>query len=145
MQTLKAYLYPITIKVQIPDRDIFTVRNNIVYSHPIKVYQGIDNPIQIVVLNQDNKFIDLTGNEVWVNIQDPTSKTIVASYQVDWTDVAKGHGTIILDKVTLDNLDQRLYKLTIKKINILTDSSVPAYIDTNYGVPLDIEVLPGYY
>lgn len=131
--------------VQIPDQTIFTTRNNIVYAHPIKVYQGIDNPIQILLLNQDNKPIDLTDNEVWVNIQDPINKITVATYQVSWNDISKGHGSIILDQATLSNLDQRFYKLTIRKINILTNAVVPAYVDANYGVPLDVEVLPGYH
>lgn len=145
MQTLKAYLYPNVVKVQFPDRDIFTVRNNIVYAHPIKVYQGIDNTIQVILLNQDNKSINLVGNQVWVSIQDSVNKIIVAEYQVQWSDITKGQGTILLDKETLNNLDQRRYKLTIKKVNVLTNSETPAYIDDNYSVQLDIEVFPGYY
>jgi len=145
MQTLKAYLYPIVIKVQIPDDNIFTVRNNIVYAHPIKVYQGIDNPVQIIMLNQDNKSINLVGNQVWVSVQDSVDKTVVAEYQVQWSDITNGQGTILLDKETLNALDQRRYKLTIKKVNTLTNAETPAYVDDNYSVQLDIEVLPGYY
>ena len=145
MQTLKAYLYPIIIKVQIPSENIFTTRNRIVYAHPIKVYQGIDNPIQLLVLNQDNKSIDLTNNQIWVSVQDTTTGTIVAELQVEWINVTKGQGQITLTKTALSSLDNRYYKLTIKKVNTLTNKSTPAYIDANYGVPLDLEVLPGYY
>jgi hypothetical protein len=144
MQTIKAYLYPIIIQVQIPDPTIFTVRNRIVYSQPIKVYQGIDNPVQILLMNQDNKPIDLTGCLVQVCIQDTLAQETVATYTVDWTDATKGRGTIVFDRARLDELDQRFYKLTIKKINTIDSETVPAYIDANYGVPLDLEVLPGY-
>ena len=144
MQTLKVYLYPLIVKVQIPDPMVFTTRNNIVYAHPIKVYQGIDNPIQLLILNQDNKSIDLTDNEIWVSIQDPVNKITVVSYKVAWADITKGHGTITIDTITLSTMDQRFYKLAIKKINIATNASTPAYVDANYGVPLDLEVLPGY-
>jgi hypothetical protein len=145
MQTLKAYLYPIIIKVQFPTEDIFTTRNKIVYAHPIKVYQGIDNPIQLLLLNQDNKSVDLTNSQVWVNVQDSTTNTVVTELQVEWINITKGQGQIVLNKATLDGLDNRYYKLTIKKINTITNESVPAYIDANYGVPLDLEVLPGFY
>jgi hypothetical protein len=144
MQTIKAYLYPIIIQVQIPDPTIFTVRNRIVYSQPIKVYQGIDNPVQITLLNQDNKPIDLTNCLVQVCIQDSEAQETVATYTVDWVDVTKGRGTIVFDRARIDELDQRFYKLTIKKINTVDSETVPAYIDANYGVPLDLEVLPGY-
>lgn len=144
MQTIKAYLYPIIIQVQIPDPTIFTVRNRVVYSQPIKVYRGIDNPIQILLLNQDNKPIDLTDCLVQVSIQDPVAMLNMATYTVDWTDITKGRGTIVIDSARLDALDQRFYKLTIKKIDTTNSETVPAYIDANYGVPLDLEVLPGY-
>ena len=61
MITVKAYIYPNTAEVQVFDPSIFTTRNRIMYSRPIKVYQGIDNPIQVIVRNQDQKSVDLTG------------------------------------------------------------------------------------
>ena len=44
MITVKAYVYPNTAEVQVFDPSIFTVRNRVVYSRPIKVYKGVDNP-----------------------------------------------------------------------------------------------------
>ena len=64
MIVVKAYLVPNTAEVQIFDTSIFTVRNRQVYSRPIKVYQGIDNPIQVIIRNQDQKSVDLTGYSV---------------------------------------------------------------------------------
>jgi hypothetical protein len=145
MQTLKSYLYPMILKVRIPDQDIFAIRNKIVYAQPIKIYQGIDNPVQIYVLNQDNKSVDLTDNSMQVNIQDTVNKTVVATYQVEWINIAKGHGQILLDKTTINTLDQRFYKLSVKKTNVSTNKTTPAYIDDNFGVLLDLEILPGYY
>jgi hypothetical protein len=145
MQTLKAYLYPIILEVQIPDPAILTLRKRTVYSHSIKVYQGIDNPIQIIISNQDNKPVDLTGYTVHVDLQDPVNKTNVANYLVTFPDITRGRGSIIVDQATVDSLDQRIYKLTVKRINNEDDSETPAYVDANYGVPIDLVVLPGYY
>lgn len=145
MQTLKAYLYPIVIEVQIPDPTIFTLRKRTVYSHPIKVYKGADNPVQIVFNNQDNKPVDLTGSELRVYVQDPTTGTTVCNLLVNFADITSGHGTVNLNKDTLDSLDERLYKLAIKRVQLSDSQETPVYVDANYGVPIDLMVLAGYY
>ena len=145
MITVKAYLYPNVAEVQIFDPAIFTTRNRQVYSRPIKVYQGIDNPIQVIVKNQDQKAVNLTGFTVQADIQDPTNQITVNSYAVTFVDITKGLGNFTLDQTTIDSLEQRFYKLTFKTTRISTDTTQPLYIDDNYGVPLDLEVLPAYY
>lgn len=145
MITVKAYLYPNTAEVQIFDPTIFTNRNRIMYSRPIKVYQGIDNPIQVIVRNQDQKGVDLTGSNMLASIQDPTNQVTVNSYPVTFADITKGLGSFVLDKATIDGLENRFYKLTFSTTVIATDVSRPVYVDDNYGVPLDLEVLPAYY
>ena len=145
MITVKTYLYPNTAEVQVFDPTIFTTRNRQVYSRPIKVYQGIDNPIQVIVRNQDQKGVNLTGSNMLASIQDPTNQVTVNSYPVTFTDITRGLGSFVLDRETIDGLEQRFYKLTFSTTVIATDVSSPVYIDDNYGVPLDLEVLPAYY
>lgn len=148
MITVKCYLYPNTVEVQVFDPSIFTTRNRAVYSRPIKVYQGIDNPIQIIVKNQDQKKVNLSGYTVQVDIQDYTNNVHVTSYTVDFSanvggNIQLGQGSFTITANTLANLEQRFYKLTTRTISS-TDAQKPLYIDDNYGVPLDLEVLPGY-
>jgi hypothetical protein len=145
MITVKAYLYPNTAEVQVFDPTIFTTRNRQVYSRPIKVYQGVDNPIQVIVRNQDQKSVNLTGSSVTASIQDPTNQVTVKSYTVTWVDITKGLGNFIFDANTINSLEQRLYKLAFSTTVTNTDQTSPVYIDDNYGVPLDLEVLPAYY
>jgi hypothetical protein len=145
MQTIKTYLYPNSVEVQILDTTIFTTRNRVVYSRPIKVYQGIDNPIQIIIKNQDQKGVDLTGYVMQADVQDPTNQVTVNSYAVIFTNITKGLGTFTLDRLTMDSLEQRFYKLTFKTIRQSDNTEAPVYIDDNYGVPLDLEVLPAYW
>jgi hypothetical protein len=142
MITVKAYLYPNTVEVQVFDPTIFNVRNRQVYSRPIKIYQGIDNPIQIIVKNQDQKPVNLTGYAVQIDIQDPVNQVTVASYPVTFADITKGLGTITIDRNTVNSLEQRFYKLSTKTIQ--NSDEAPMYIDDNYGVLLDLQVLPGY-
>jgi hypothetical protein len=145
MITVKAYLYPNTAVVQVFDPAIFTTRNRQVYSRPIKVYQGIDNPIQVIVMNQDQKPVDLTGSTVTASIQDPTNQVTVQEYAVTWVDITQGLGNFTFDANTINSLEQRFYKLAFSTTVVSSDVSQPVYINDNYGVPLDLEVLPAYY
>lgn len=145
MITVKAYLYPNTVEVQIFDPSIFTTRNRVVYSRPIKVYQGIDNPIQVIIKNQDQKPVDVSAYAVDAQIQDPSNQTTINTYAVTFADATTGLGNFTIDAPTLNSLEQRLYKLTFKTTTIVDSNEAPLYVDDNYGAPLDIEILPGYY
>ena len=79
MQAIQTYLYSNKIVVQILDTTIFKVRNRQVYSRPIKIYQGIDNPIQVVIKNQDQKAVNFTGYIMQADIQDPVNKVTAES------------------------------------------------------------------
>lgn len=145
MQTIKTYLYPNTAEVQIIDPTVFATRNRIVYNRTIKVYQGIDNPIQVLVKNQDQKSYNLTGYALQADIQDPTNQVTVESFAVSFANIALGQGSFTIPKITVDSLEQRFYKLTFRTINQDSNAEQPVYIDDNYGVPLDLQILPAYY
>ena len=142
---IQTYLYSNKVVAQIVDPTIFTTRNRVVYARPVTVYQGIDNPMQVLVKNQDQKYVDMTGYSMQVDIQDPNNQVLVKSYVVTWTDIAKGFGNFVLDQTTVDGLEQRFYKLTFRTISDSDQSQKPVYIDDNYDVPLDLKVLPAYY
>ena len=142
---IQAYLYSNIVEVQIWDPTIFSPRNRVVYSRPITVYQGIDNPLQIVIKNQDQKPVNMTGYTVQLNIEDPVNETTAYSLAVSFIDITKGLGTVTVDTATVNSLDQRIYKVTLKKVLTADSSETPLYIDDNFGVPLDLEVKPAYY
>lgn len=139
------YLYPNTVEVQIWDPTIFTTRNQYMYAKPVTIYQGIDNPIQVKVKNQDQKPVNVAGLLVQVDIQDPVNYLTVQSFAVTFSNIAKGFGTFIIDKSVVAVLDQRQYKLTFRIIDNTNNVERPAYVDDNYRVPLDLMVLPAYY
>jgi len=145
MQQIQSYLYHNIVEVQFLDPSIFTTRNRVVYSRPIKIYQGIDNPLQIVVKNQDQKAINVTGYAVQVDIQDPLSQTSVESLAVTMTNAVKGLGTVTVPRDTVNALEQRFYKIVVKIIHLSDNVERPLYTDSNYGAALDLEVLPGWY
>jgi hypothetical protein len=120
-----------------------------VYSRPIKVYQGIDNPVQVIIRNQDQKTVDLTGYSVQAQIQDPVNQQTMFIYPVLFStpgaDITKGLGSFVLDNDDLSSLENRTYKLTFSTTNISLDATQPLYIDDDYGAPLDLFVMPAYY
>lgn len=145
MQVIQSYLYDNKVTVQFLDPTVTSVRNPIVYSRTIKVYKGIDNPLRVVILNQDQKPYDMTGYNVIMGIQNSEAQTTVASFTVDLDDTDPTFGTVTIDRDTMDNLVKRHYKLTFKATNIDTNVDRPMYADDNWGVLLDLEVLPAYW
>jgi hypothetical protein len=115
------------------------------YARPVTIYQGIDNPIQVRVRNQDQKAINMTPYAIQVDIQDPVNNLTVISYAVKRVIADKGFGIFTIPKSDVNQLTQRNYRLTFRAINIASDAEQPAYIDDNYGVPIDLIVLPAYY
>ncbi len=115
------------------------------YTRPIKVYQGIDNPVIVEFKNQDQKLVNLTGYTVQASIQDPDNVATINTYAVTFANVANGRGAFTFDAITVSNLENRIYKLTFKTNKTLDNTERPLYADDNYGVSLDLEVLPAYY
>ena len=87
----------------------------------------------------------MTGYTVQAAIQDPTNQVTVETYAVTFANIATGQGTFTIDRATINTLEQRFYKLTFKTNFTADNTEQPVYIDDNYGVPLDLQVLPAYY
>jgi hypothetical protein len=142
---IQTYLYSNKVVAQIVDPSIFTTRNRVVYSRPVTVYQGIDNPMQVLVKNQDQKYVNVTNYIMVAEIQDPSNKVSVATFPITWANVTLGQGNFVIDRATVDELEQRFYKLTFRTINTVTSLEQPIYVDSDYDVPLDLKVMPAYY
>ena len=145
MQTIETFWYKNILEIQVIDPAIFTVRNRIVYSRTIKIYQGIDNPIHIVTKNQDQKPVDLTGYDVQIDIQDPEKAITTEAFTVNFIAQNKGLGVFTIPKEIVNSLDQRHYEFTVKLIHLSDNKETPLYIDDNYSLRLPVQVLAGYY
>ena len=139
MITVKAYLYPNTVEVEIWDPTITTTRNRVVYSRPITIYKGIDNPLQLIIRNQDQKAVDVGDADVFVEIQNPDAKTTVASFLATPNTDKTGVFNVTIDRDSIDNLTKRFYKLTIKTRNTLSSVETPVYINDNYITTLQTD------
>lgn len=143
---ITSYLYDQVINVQLLDQDpTVTTRYRTVYNRPIIIYQGIDNPLKIVIKNQDQKPVNLYGYDVQLDIQDPVIQNAVVSISCDWANANVGIATVTIDKNTVNALDQRIYKATLKRIELVTNQERPLFMDDNFTVQLDLDVQPGWY
>ena len=145
MQTIDVFWYKNILEVQVQDPAIFTTRNRIVYSRPIKIYQGIDNLIHVVAKNQDQKSVDLTGYTMEIDIQDWVNELTVTVFAVTAFTWTKGLGQFTIPVETVNALDQEFYWLTARLVNTTTNALQPLYIDDNHEVRLTLQVLPAYY
>ena len=144
---ITSYLYDQIIDVQVLDEDpLITTRYRTVYNRPIKIYQGIDNPLKIQIKNQDQKPVNMYGANVLIDIQDPTlGNTIVGNIAVTWANANVGIGTVTIDKATVNSLDQRIYTAAVRRVDNTTHVERPLFMDDNFQVQLNLDVLPGYY
>ena len=115
------------------------------YAKPIKIYQGIDNPIHVVTKNQDQIAADLPCYIMQVAIQDPLNEITVEIFPVSFVTIAQGLGTFTIPRDIVNALEQRHYHLTARLINSATNAENPMYIDDNYSVAVPLQVLSAYY
>lgn len=145
MITIQTYLYPVVVVAEFWDPTVFTTRNREVYATPVTIYQGIDNPIQVRVRNQDQKSVNMNGRVIQVDIQNPDNYLTEHSFGVSFTNRSRGFGNFTIPKSVVDSLTKRNYKLTFRIIDEATNKQQPLYIDDSFGVPLDLIVKPAYY
>lgn len=145
MITVTTYLYDQIIYLQLPDSAVTNRRNSIMYSRPIVVYQGIDNTVQVRVRNQDQKPINMTEKLIQVDVQNPQDQLTEYSLGLVWSNKIRGQGHFVLTRSMLDTLTKRHYKITFRSIDVISNEQRPVYIDDNFGVPLDLMVMPAYY
>lgn len=145
MTTIQTYLYPNILEVQFQDPGFFTTRNREVYTRTIKIYRGIDNTLQFVAKNQDQKPINLTGFAVQGYIQDHVNQLTLEAFPVIMSNAAIGRGSFTLKSDLINGLTQSQYKLTFKTINQVNNAEQPLYGDQNYTVPIELVVEDAFY
>jgi hypothetical protein len=111
----------------------------------VTIYQGVDNPIQVVIKNQEQRPFNVTGYAVQADIQDPVNRVTVESFAVVMSNAIRGLGSFVIDKDTALALDQRFYHITFKAIKTSDNSEQPMYMDDNFGAPIPLEVREAYY
>lgn len=140
MQKIQSYLYPNRIQVVLNSASTL-LEWRIVYQRIIKIYQGLDNVIELEVKNLDQKRVNITTTNLQFVILDQLSQEIFAT-SVDTNTGVTGIGRIVIPAAAVGYLKPQFLKYTVYVIN--TDSTrTPVYGDTQFGVSGTIDLIGG--
>ena len=131
MQPIAGYLYKQIITV-IKNADFEPYRENQkVYAKPLQLYKGIDNRIQLVLRNNDQKPVRLLDSTVTFNLLDSTTRELVLSRQLQLVYTNTGTATTILESNVLNDLRAGFYHYSMIVVDPEGETQV-VYADDNY-------------
>jgi len=140
MQKISSYLYPNRIQTVVNLASTL-LEWRIVYQRKFKIYQGLDNVLEIDVKNSEQKRQDITGLNMKFVLMDELNEGI---YETD-IDVATGMpgiGRVMIPATAIADIAPQFLKYTIYILNP-DDTMTPVYGDTQYGVTGTIDLLGG--
>lgn len=116
------------------------------YAKPLTIYKGINNPIKVVVKNQDQKTVDLTGLTLYVEMVTRPGGDYVGSFTAEATatdDITKGRMTITVPASLINPIVAGWYHFLVKYVDG-SGNNLPAYNDDNYSVAIPVYLNEGY-
>lgn len=140
MQKIQSYLYPNRIQVVLNLASTL-LEWRIVYQRPIKIYQGLDNVIELDVKNLDQKRVDIAEFNLKFLILDQLGQEIYET-SVDTSTGVRGVGRVIIPAAAIGYIKPQFLKYTVYLVN--NDSTkTPIYGDTQFGMSGTIDLIGG--
>ena len=144
MSVITSYLYDNKITVQILDDDpTIKTRNRIVYSRPVKVYQGVDNVITLQFKNNDQKAANIIGKTFTFSLTANVGNVGVWSTTATISNVTTAIGSVTIDQATVANLTQEYYNYTVTYNS--GNLTLPTYVDDNWGGAGQLQVISSVF
>jgi len=140
MQKISSYLYPNRIQT-IVDLALTPLEWRIVYQRKFKIYQGLDNVLEIDVKNSEQKRQDITGLNMQFVLMDELNEGIYQT-EIDVATGITGIGRVLIPASAVADLAPQFLKYTIYIQND-DDTTTAVYGDTQYGVTGTIDLLGG--
>jgi hypothetical protein len=140
MQKISSYLYPNRIQTVVNLASTL-LEWRIVYQRKFKIYQGLDNVLEIDVKNSEQKRQDITGLNMQFVLMDELNEGIYQT-EIDVATGIPGIGRIIIPATAIADIAPQFLKYTIYILND-DDTMTPVYGDTQYGVTGTIDLLGG--
>jgi len=151
MQAISVYLYPNKL-------DVFTKslaewpaeRYRRVYNKNVKVYRGVDNRIDLLVKNSDQKSLDVTGYSLVFSLVGRETQELILQKDCLAIDITKGRYYVALTESEMFNIEPGMYQYSVIKEarqnlgngSYSVTNRDPLYIDSQYGMYSTIEVGP---
>lgn len=152
MQLSPVYLYSNKIDVFTNALDSWTGGYRKVYQRNLKIYRGVDNPIDLQLRNGDQKAIEIFADQyVMFNLIGKGTQELILVKQgagIDDSSASRGRVRFTLSESDLLDLEPGFYQYAIyleTRVAINADeytvlSKTPLYVDSQFGVIGNIEV-----
>lgn len=140
MQKISSYLYSNRIQAVV-NLAASPLEWRIVYQRKFKIYQGLDNVLELDVKNAEQKRIDITTYAMKFVIMDQLNQEVYTG-DVDTATGIKGLGLMSVPAMALDTITPQFLKYTVYILND-DDTKTPVYGDTQFGVTGTIDLLAG--
>jgi hypothetical protein len=140
MQKISSYLYSNRIQAVV-NLAASPLEWRIVYQRKFKIYQGLDNVLELDVKNAEQKRIDITTYAMKFVVMDQLNQEIYTG-DVDTDTGIKGIGLMTIPSTALEFVSPQFLKYTVYILND-DDTKTPVYGDTQFGVTGTIDYLAG--
>lgn len=137
MQKILSYLYKNRIKVN-ANNEFLPVEWKLVYQHNIKIYQGVDNIIEVDMRNNYQRRVSISNLNMYIVIFDMLGEEI---YTTNVTPIPQttGLAKIIIPAVAIAGIKAQFVRYSIYILDEGTKK--PIYSDTQFGMAGTIEII----
>jgi hypothetical protein len=147
MQKISSYLYPNRLELLINSMDLdyqYPVEWKIVYQRPIKIYKGVDNAIELVVKNNDQKRINISDKNIKMIVKDQ-SNYLVGEFTAEImddgsTEKTRGLAKIVIDENTIKDLDTQFLNFSVVALDDQNKKTL-LYADSNFSAKHTLDLL----
>lgn len=140
MQKISSYLYSNRIQAVV-NLAASPLEWRIVYQRKFKIYQGLDNVLELDVKNAEQKRIDITTYAMKFVVMDQLNQEIYTG-DIDTDTGIKGIGLMSIPATALEFISPQFLKYTVYILNDDT-TKTPVYGDTQFGVTGTLDYLAG--
>jgi len=144
---LKCFYTAQRIKVRVLTAPV--KRNEIVYTRNIKIYKNIDNPIELLFVNRDEKPINISNKTVRYYMVDAKTQTVVITGLAEVLDDGstankRGVSVATILRTDIAELPIGLYNFSVK---VLEEDEIDSivYTDQDYNAATTLELYNSVY
>ena len=115
------------------------------YNHPIKLYKGIDNTIQIQLKNDNQKTLTITDKTITFSILNSSDGTsVLLNKTATIVDGINGKAKVTITEGDLLNLDSQYLNYSVKVVDG-EENQMIGYVDGAYDVIGQLQILDGVF
>ena len=145
MQSTTLYLYNQTVNVFADTDSKNTYWEYDMFNLPIKIYKGIDNKVQLLVKNNDQQPINLTGSNITFNVLDANNGQINFTKSGNVKDARRGIAEVLLTESEIDSFDGKYLRYSTTIVRNEINGEELMFVDAGVNAGGTIELIHDVY